>query len=352
MRQQVFKAGLAAWLLWVPLVVLAGFVDPLDQPALPVANPAAEPLRAITRAGGRVVVAGEHGLVAWSDDDGRTWTQADVPVSVDINALYFKDARTGWAVGHGAVILQTKDGGEHWHRQLDGRGLQALIEGWFNTTVEVNTETAQNYLHSIMEMTRPGPNQHFMGVWFGQDGTGYAVGAFGLILGSDDGGQTWWPANLKIDNDDLLHLNAIVDVDGVPWIVGELGTLWALDLEQGRFRARNVGYQGTLFGMRAEHARLVVYGLRGNLFESRDGALNWTPLPTDVRTNINTAAMMPDGAIVLAAQSGQVLVKRAGDGGFSPLPGAQSGLYADSLVTTQGDVLLVGVQGVTRLGLK
>jgi len=339
--------GLGLLLLaWLPLAVFAGgFVDPLDQPAMPVANPAAEPLRAIARAGERLVVAGENGLIAWSDDDGQYWSQAEVPVSVDLNALYFRDERSGWAVGHGAVILHSEDGGEHWHKQLDGRELEALVVDWFNTTTQTDAETARNYLTTILEMTRPGPDQLFMGVWFDDSGKGYAVGAFGLMMASVDGGHTWWPANLDIDNNELLHLNAILDVDGTPWIAGELGTVWELDQAQNRFIAHQTGYQGTLFGITGHRERLVAYGLRGNVFESTDAAASWQPLPTELRTNINTAAMTGDGAIVLAAQSGQVLIRRDGDAGFSPLP-AEPGLYSGALVSAQGRLLLVGLGGV------
>jgi len=330
---------------WIPLgAVASGFVDPLDQPAMPVTNPAAEPLRAIAQAGNRLVVAGENGLVAWSDDDGKTWTQAEVPVSVDLNALYFQDERTGWAVGHGAVILHSDDGGEHWYKQLDGRDLQALVVDWFNTTTETDTETAQNYLSTILEMTRPGPDQLFMGVWFDDNGNGYAVGAFGLMMASHDAGRTWWPANLKIDNNELLHLNDILDVGGIPWIVGELGTVWSLDPAQDRFIAHSTGYQGTLFGMTGNRERLLVYGLRGNVFESTDAAASWRQLPTGLRTNINTAAIADDGAVILASQSGQLLIQRDGDTAFSPLP-AELSLYSGSLVSA-GRLLLVGLNGV------
>jgi len=342
----VLRIGLGVLLGWCSLVALAsGFVDPLDQPAMAVANPAAEPLRAIARAGERLVVAGENGLVAWSDDDGHTWTQAEVPVSVDLNALYFHNERSGWVVGHGAVVLYSDDGGEHWRKQLDGRDLQALVVNWFNNTTETDPETAQNYLSSILEMTRPGPDQLFMGVWFDGTGKGYAVGAFGLVMASEDGGQNWWPANLNIDNNELLHLNAILDVDGIPWIVGELGTLWRLDPKQNRFLALSTGYQGTLFGLAGSRDRLLAYGLRGNIFESTDTAASWQQLPTDLRTNINTAVIVDDGAIVLASQSGQLLIQRAGDNGFSPLPAAL-GLYSGSLVSAQGRLLLVGLNGI------
>jgi len=344
----LFRIGLGILLLgWIsPGAMASGFVDPLDQPAMPVANPATEPLRAIAQAGERLLVAGENGLIAWSDDEGKTWTQAEVPVSVDLNTLYFQDERNGWVAGHGAVILYSDDGGEHWHKQLDGRDLQALVVDWFNTTTETDAETAQNYLNTILEMTRPGPDQLFMGIWFDGSGKGYAVGAFGLIMASHDAGRTWWPANLMIDNNELLHLNDILDVDGVPWIVGELGTVWRLDPEQERFIAHSIGYQGTLFGMTGNRERLLVYGLRGNIFESTDAAANWRQLPTGLRTNINTAAIVDDGTIVLASQSGQLLIQRDGDADFSPLQ-AEMALYSGSLVSAQGRLLLVGLNGVT-----
>jgi len=59
-------------------------------------------------------------VVILSDDDGATWHQAKVPVSVTLTAVSFGTPAKGWAVGHSGIVLHTEDGGETWVKQLDG----------------------------------------------------------------------------------------------------------------------------------------------------------------------------------------------------------------------------------------
>src|SRR5688572_29939006 len=103
------------------------FVDVLDQPALSSGLAAQRLLQASAFAGERLVAAGAHGHIVFSDDGGTTWQQAQVPVSADLTALHFVDATLGWAVGHEGVVLHTADGGASWTVQLDGRRANALM---------------------------------------------------------------------------------------------------------------------------------------------------------------------------------------------------------------------------------
>ena len=94
--------------------------DTLSRAAIAVTRPDRSVLLGIAQAGGRLVVVGERGLIAVSDDEGKTWHQASVPVSVSLTAVSFATPKKGWALGHRGVILATSDGGESWTVQLDG----------------------------------------------------------------------------------------------------------------------------------------------------------------------------------------------------------------------------------------
>ena len=77
-------------------------------------------------------MVGERGHILISDDDGASWTQAKVPTRVLLTAVHMHDERTGWAVGHDAVILRTGDGGETWtmvHQAPDEE--LPLLDVWF-----------------------------------------------------------------------------------------------------------------------------------------------------------------------------------------------------------------------------
>ena len=59
------------------------------------ARPDAASLTGLARAGKRVVAVGQRGHVLLSDDAGKTWQQADVPVSADLVAVSLRERRVG-----------------------------------------------------------------------------------------------------------------------------------------------------------------------------------------------------------------------------------------------------------------
>lgn len=347
-------AMLALALSLSPLSVTAkGFVDPLDQPAGVVLQASQKPLRDITRSGKRLIAVGDNGLIILSDDQGSTWRQAQVPVSVDFNAVHFSDKQRGWAVGHGAAILHTSDGGETWTKQLDGRQLESVVVDYFKGKSGLEPERAESYLSAILSMTRPGPGQFFMGVWFDKSGNnGFAVGPFGLIVGSRDGGKTWQPWNTRIDNNDLLHLTAIREVGGRLYIAGERGHVWSLDPDSDRFSAGETGYEGTLFGITGNEGALLAYGLRGHVFRSADEGRTWSSVKNDFKTGVVAGASLSGRDIVLVSQSAQAAISRDQGVTFTPLDIQRPSLFTGVVGLSSDQLALVGLNGVTTMNLK
>ena len=105
----------------------ADYVDVLDLPARVSALAINSPLSGMARAGERVIAVGQRGHILFSDDSGKHWQQAVVPVSADLNAVSFPSATQGWAVGGDGVVLHSNDAGATWRKQLDGREIGALL---------------------------------------------------------------------------------------------------------------------------------------------------------------------------------------------------------------------------------
>jgi photosystem II stability/assembly factor-like uncharacterized protein len=290
------------------------FVDPLDAPARASALAARAPLHAVTSAGGRLVAVGERGHVLWSDDRGATWTQASVPASADLTGVRFASPQRGWAVGHG-VVLATADGGRSWVKQLDGRSLADAAPS-------------------------------FLDVWFADERTGLAVGAFDLVVRTDDGGASWRPWPGRTENPRDLHLHSIAQAAGDLWIVGEQGLVLRLDRAAERFRAVAVPYRGSFFGVVGAGRTVIAYGLRGRAFRSRDRGASWEEVDTGVASSLTGAAVTPDGCVVIVSESGQLLVSRdegesfvlAKDGPAAP---ASAVAAADA-----GSLVVAGAAGV------
>jgi photosystem II stability/assembly factor-like uncharacterized protein len=158
-------------------------------------------------AGSRIVAVGERGIILLSDDNGKRWQQADVPVSVTLTAVRFADARNGVAVGHAGVVLTTSDGGAHWQRVLDGHS-------WPPSPCKPPRLPPARTPHPAQALPRRRTPRRR---WRGQAAAGrlpaaanriLAVGAYGLAFASEDGGRTWsWMD--RISNPKGLHLNTV-----------------------------------------------------------------------------------------------------------------------------------------------
>jgi photosystem II stability/assembly factor-like uncharacterized protein len=312
------RIPLAAAALLTALAARGGaFVDPLDAAADRSAIAARRLLNGAARAGARLVAVGQRGHVVLSDDIGRTWTQAAVPVATDLTAVHFPTAELGWAVGHDGVVLASADGGRTWARQLDARGLGAH-----------------------------GAEASFLDVWFDDARSGFAVGAFDLVASTDDGGRTWTRWRGRTENPRGLHLYAIRRVGGDLWAAGEAGLVLKLDPAAGRFRAIRAPYAGSFFGLTGCGGTVVVFGLRGTALASADGGATWRRAETGVEAALTAGTALPDGRVVLATDAGQVLV--SGDGGKTFRRAAIARAVPASALApaAEGAILVAGAAGV------
>ncbi len=324
--------------MWLALTVCAALLTPAaaHQAAVESRLAATSLLLDGAAAGSRLIVVGERGHVLFSDDEGVTWTQAQVPVQVMLTAVRMHDAQTGWAVGHDAVILRTRDGGETWQLVHDAPQAQLPL----------------------------------LDVWFRDADSGFAVGAFGTFLATADGGDTWtcrngcWEENddetvtgppllhaVESDFEDDFHLNAITPAGpGRLFLAGESGVLYRSDDDGERWRALPSPYRGSWFGALALDADTVlVAGLRGRLFRSEDAGENWTQIETGTTATLTDLVQVKPDLMLITGLAGALLTSR--DKGLSvsyrPLPSRQG--LSTALATAGGSVVLVGESGVEPL---
>lgn len=295
----------------------AQFKDPLEMPAAKVGNLAARPMIAVTRTGSRLVAVGSRGLVIFSDDEGQTWVQAEVPVQSDLVAVHFPSAKKGWAVGHDGVVLHTRDAGRSWEKQLDGRTAYKLFTDYFNDR-QARGAQHQDELQSVESNFGRGPFLPYLDVWFQDELSGYAVGSFGLLIATRDGGKTWEPWFDRIDNGELLNLNGVRGIGGKLYITGEQGIVFRFDVDSGRFVKSETGYSGSLFGIVGSAQALVTYGLRGAIYVSRDAGVSWQAASTPSSVTINAGMFDASaGAFLLVNASGEVIIGDAAARSFS-----------------------------------
>ena len=259
-------------------------------------------LGAAVTGNGRLVAVGERGLVLLSDDDGATWRQVAVPVSVTLTAVRFAGGLDGVAVGHGGVVLTSGDGGEHWTLRLEGRRAAELA-------LESARASADAALfESAGLLVEEGPDKPFLDVALGESGRILAVGAYGLAFVSEDFGQSWTSWMARLDNPMGMHFYAVRQRGDTLLLAGERGLVLHSADGGASFTRLEVPYQGSLFTAELPRdGEIVLAGLKGNLLRSVDGGQSWQQLDGAAAASFTASTLGADGVLYLVNQAGQVL---------------------------------------------
>lgn len=294
---------------------------------------------------------GPWGKIVLTHDAGKTWTQARVPVSSDLVAVQFPTPQQGWAVGHDGVVLHSIDGGKTWERQLDGNRFGTVMVDYYAKL----TSTDEATLRAKEDAARfkdDGADKPFLDVWFESSASGWVVGAFNLIMKTNDSGKTWEPWVDRIDNENAYTLYAIGNAGDDVFIVGELGLLLRLDREANRFVHVASPYVGSFFGLAGKPGTVVVFGLRGNAFRSRDGGKTWQKLTTGISSSISSGAFLGDGRLVLLSTGGDVVVSANDGDTFTRVASEDTSSLNGIAVTRDNGLVLVGEHGALTVSLK
>ncbi len=270
---------------------IPAFIGPKAQESL---------LTDIVNNGQYLVAVGKRGNILYqaiNADKNTQWQQASVPVQSLLTASYFTTQDLGWAVGHDATILHTKDGGVSWQ--------------------------IQNY--------QPELDKPLLDIYFTDRNNGYAIGAYGLFYYTKDAGKSWHkrflssllfsedrsyleelktqdPEGYEIETASILpHFNQITSHQNILIMAGEQG-LVAKSADKGVTWERiEEFYSGSIFDLKVlNNDVLLAAGLRGNIFASRDHGLNWQHIKSNSYATINQIIVTAKGAILLA-NSGVIL---------------------------------------------
>lgn len=281
-------------------------------------------------AGDTIIAVGERGHLLKSTDQGLNWRQVVVPTESTLTAVALHDSGQGFAVGHDAVVLRTRDHGESW----------SLV--YF--APEQEQPLLDVHLHSPQRIV--------------------AIGAYGLYLESLDAGESWIAHQLKVvdpgpsDNGggeglyDELHLNRLAVSDTGKWyIAAEAGTVYRSDDMGQRWSRLPSPYEGSFFGvLPLPHDQLLLYGLEGRLFYSRDMGEQWQKIDTGTRATLTDALELSNGGLLVAGYSGSLLITGRDRGRFHPQQLGSRKAISSVLELDDGDLLLFGAGGITRIG--
>lgn len=345
-RSVLSATVISAVLGWQPACV-AGSSDELETPAVQSAQANHAVLLGVVRAGERLVAVGERGVILLSDDNGLQWRQARVPVSVTLSAVQFVNAHEGWAVGHSGVVLHSRDGGESWSLQLEGKQAAQLELVAAQANADLTGQQAR--LASARQLVADGPDKPLLDLSFSDTRNGLVVGAYGLAFHTEDGGGSWQSLMGELPNPKGLHLYALRRSGQNVYLAGEQG-LFLRSQDGGQYFERVVTpYDGSFFTLaKLPDGQLIVGGLRGNVLRSRDDGTSFQTLPNPVPVSIASAAL-GEGRLLLVNQAGGVLEGKVGEPTLKSLPVSPGPPLTAVAEAADGTLVGVGFAGPVRL---
>jgi photosystem II stability/assembly factor-like uncharacterized protein len=352
LRRQCAMAliGLSIMLTYPSALLAENQLNPLNRPVTKSKLAERSLLLSVVTAGQRLVAVGERGIILLSDDNGSSWRQADVPVCVTLTAVRFASHQKGWALGHSGVVLHTKNGGETWEKQLDGRQVASLILEAAKTNAQSGRYSEQEVnqkLNAAQQYVDDGTDKPFFDLYCENEQKILIIGAYNLIFQTEDGGGSWQPRLDNVDNPKGMHLYGVQPLGEDLFIVGEQGNFLRSENHGETFSALSTPYEGSYFGLLPLDTReLLIFGLRGNVFKSGDRGLTWRKIGLESSVSITAAAQLRDGAIALATLSGDVLMSSDKGETFGRLKMGESFPLTGITQAENGSLVLVGGRGV------
>lgn len=271
------------------------------------------------------------------------------------------DGDNGVAVGQTGAIYDSADSGKTWTRQAPVTDLSLL-----GVDVQHASQLAVGQMGLILRRGMPGSwqkvesgsSERLFAVSLNHKGIAVAVGSFGTVLRSGDGGRTWnsiAPDWTQYTADGFQpHLYGVkVDDEGVITLAGEFGLILRSAPTQPGWRLLHKG-DASIFALdlRPDGIGYVV-GQSGLVMATDDGGLTWTAVETGVEANLLGVHSMPGGGIVATGMRDMIVSRDAGKNWRHVTDGdVGSSWYAGiAQASTGAPLLAVGRAGkIIRIG--
>jgi photosystem II stability/assembly factor-like uncharacterized protein len=298
---------------------------PKQTPAVRLSNAAPDGLiLGAAGAGQRMVTVGDRGVILLSDDQGKTWRQAqEVPTRATLTAVFAVDEKNLWAVGHWGVILKSVDGGEHWSLN-----------------------------HSDLERDQP-----IFTVWFADAQHGVVAGLFSLLMVTDDAGLTWTSVKLPVASDKVksdlnlfqLFSARVGNGAGDVWLAAEQGMVYHSADHGHSWDVVATGNIGTFWsGLVLADGALLVGGLEGKMFKSTDHGKTWKLLANELKSSVTSLLLLPNGDVLALALDGISGVSKDGGEHFELRPVLDSRSFTAAVVNDKNQAVLFTEHGIVK----
>jgi photosystem II stability/assembly factor-like uncharacterized protein len=148
---------------------------------------------------------------------------------------------------------------------------------------------------------------------------GVAVGLWSLVLTTEDGGKTWHEQTLEAppgsSRADLNLMGLFADAHGALYATAERGQVLRSEDRGKSWRYLDTGYEGTLWsGVVLGDGSLLVGGQRGTLLHGSADGTNWRRVALESKSSVTSVVVSGPQVLVVGLDG---LMVRSSDGGQS-----------------------------------
>lgn len=227
-----------------------------------------------------IYTAGNLGVGLKTINAGNSWNQMSVGVAYHY-AIRFINPTTGYIAGANLGILKTTDAGASWNYISGGSPdlydcyFTDSLSGWGVGAPEMGFGALFNPFSTVFIQINAVAGKALFGTWFTNHSNGWAVGSYGTIVRTVNGGTTWLPQA----SNSAEHLAKIMFINASTAItVGTVGTILKTTDGGLNWIAMNSGTTENLYSIYyADIANVWVCGDNGTILHSVDGGQSWNP---------------------------------------------------------------------------
>jgi photosystem II stability/assembly factor-like uncharacterized protein len=161
-----------------------------------------------------------------------------------------------------------------------------------------------------------------LSVWFKDAQNGFAAGIWSTFLRTQDGGKTWTPVTIPAPPNtkraDLNLFKIFPDNKGGMYVVAERGLVLHSKDDGEHWDFLDANNKGSLWaGVTLHDGTVVVGGLLGKAFASHDGGKTWQASVTNTDSSITDITEDADGKVIAVALDGVTLVSADSGANFT-----------------------------------
>ncbi len=254
---------------------------------------------------------GRPGTLLRSDDGGETWRAVEVGVERRLYDVHFPTSRVGYVVGLDGALLRTRDGGQAW-TVLEAPTAAWLATVWFTSeqrgwvagsaTLLETRDGGEHFESRLERLPAQARGCSFRDLVFVGPERGYLAGTEGVLLRTEDGGQTWLPCTTGVD----AWLRSIDFVDEQHGFVGGSGVLLA---------TRDAGHTWQRLPFPREKVNAVLFldrergfvaTMEGRLRSTLDGGASWS-LDLEAAGELSSLCRPASGRLLALGSGGRIL---------------------------------------------